>query len=282
MSVLNFKDVNVHKRQEVLERRARRPIETLQAEGRARRPCLSLSAELSKPGVTLIAEVKRQALSGRRYQAESDFHPVKLAQAYVENGAGAVAVLVDELFFGGTIKSIPEVSAAIGGKVPILYKEFVVDPYQVLEAHALGADAVLIIARPPVDTVALQESIRQAHELGMEAMVEIFTAEGAREALDAGARIIGINNSNSPMNTADVERYSTLRSTLPDGVLSVSESGLKSADDVRRARQLGFNGVLIGEAILTSPDVAAKVRELSEAGRESSGRRQATPRSRSW
>lgn len=281
MSELSFKDVNVHKRLEVVERRARRPIETLKAEARSRRPCLSLSDALSKPGVTLIAEVKRQALSGRRYQAESDFHPGKLAQTYVENGAGAVAVLVDELFFGGTTQSISEVDAAIGGKIPILYKEFVVDPYQVLEAHALGADAMLIIARPPVDTVALQESLRQARELRMDAMVEIFTTEGAREALDAGAQIIGINNSNHPTNTADVERYSTLRSTLPDGILSVSESGLKSADDVRRARQLGFNGVLIGEAILTSQDVAAKVRELSEAGRGNSGSRHATQRSRS-
>jgi len=267
MSTLNFKDVNVHKREEVRQRRAQRPVEALRAEARDRRPCLSLSAALSPPGVTLIAEVKRQALSGRQYRAESDFHPEQLACAYAENGAGAVSVLVDELFFGGNAKLIQQVNAAIGGKISILYKEFIVDPYQVLEAYALGADAVLIIARPPVDTVALQESISQARELGMESMVEIFTAEGAREALDAGASIIGVNNRDYPTNTVDVERYSTIRSTLPDGVLSVSETGLKSADDVRRAGVLGFNGALIGEAILTSSDVGAKVRELSGAGR---------------
>jgi len=267
MSTLNFEDVNAHKREEVRRRRAERPVEALRTEARNRRACLSLGAALSRPGVALIAEIKRQALSGRQYRAESDFHPEELARAYVENGAGAVAVLVDELFFGGNATSIQQVNAAIGGKIPILYKEFVVDPYQVLEAYALGADAVLLIARPPVDAVALRESIRQARELGMDTMVEIFTVEGAREALEAGARIIGVNNRDSPANTVDVERYSTLRSTLPEGVLSVSESGLKSADDVRRARQLGFNGVLVGEAILTSKDVGATVRELSRAGR---------------
>lgn len=267
MSTLNFKDVNIHKREEVRQRRSRRPVETLRSQARNRRACLQLSAALSQPGVALIAEVKRQALSGRQYRPEVDFEPDQLARTYVENGAGAVSVLVDALFFGGSTELIQTVNGAIGGKVPILYKEFVVDPYQALEAYALGADALLIIARPPVDTIALQESIRQARELGMESMVEIFTEEGAEEALAAGARIIGVNNRDYPTNTVDVERYSTIRAKLPDGILSVSETGLKSVDDVRRARKLGFNGVLIGEAILTASDVGAKVRELSHAGR---------------
>lgn len=268
MSTLNFKDVNVHKREEVRKRRSRRSVDAVRTEARNRRPCVSLASALSQPGVSLIAEVKRQALSGRKYRPESDFDPEALARSYVENGASAVSVLVDELFFGGSAQLLQQVNGAIGGKIPILYKEFVIEPYQVLEAYALGADAVLIIARPPVDTVALQESILQASELGMDCMVEIFTIEGAREALEAGARIIGVNNRDYPTNTVDVERYSTIRSTLPDGVLSVSETGLKSADDVRRAGQLGFDGVLIGEAILTASDVGAKVRELSRAGRE--------------
>jgi indole-3-glycerol phosphate synthase len=267
MSTLNFKDVNTHKLEEVRRKRARRPVEALRAAAGGRRPCLSLSAALSTPGVALIAEVKRQALSGRQYRAQSDFHPAQLARTYVDNGAAAVSVLVDELFFGGASRLLEEVNASIGGKVPILYKEFVVDPYQVSEAWSLGADAVLIIARPPVDAVALRESIHQARELGMESMVEIFTVEGAAEALEAGARIIGINNRDYPTNTVDVERYSSIRSTLPAGVLSVSETGLKSAEDVRRARQIGFDGVLIGEAILIAADVAGKVRELSRAGR---------------
>jgi indole-3-glycerol phosphate synthase len=267
MSMLNFRDVNALKLEEVRRRRAQRSVEALKTAARDRRPRLSLSAALSTPGVALIAEVKRQALSGRQYRAESDFHPALLARTYVDNGAAAVSVLVDELFFGGNAALLEEVNAAIGGEIPILYKEFIVDPYQVIEACALGADAVLIIARPPVDTVALRESIRQARELGMESMVEIFTVEGAAEALEAGARIIGVNNRDYPTNTVDVERYSSIRSTLPSGVLSVSETGLKSADDVRRARQLGFDGVLIGEAILTASDVGAKVRELSRAGR---------------
>ena len=267
MSQFNFQHVNSHKREEVGRKRAHRPINALETTGRTRRSPLSLAAVLAQPGVSLIAEVKRQSLAGRAYRDESDFHPFQLARTYAENGAAAVSVLVDELFFGGSPKLVEEVNSAVGGVLPVIYKEFIVDPYQVAEAYALGADAVLIIARPPVDAGALRESISHARALGMDAMVEIFTAEGASEALTAGARIIGVNNREYPTFTVDIERFSAIRATLPPDVLSVSETGLKSADDVRRAGQLGFNGVLVGEAILTASDVAGKVRELSGAGK---------------
>jgi indole-3-glycerol phosphate synthase len=267
VSKFDFQHVNTHKREEVRRKRAHRPIDALEASSRLRRPALSLTATLAQPGVSLIAEVKRQSLAARAYRAESDFHPGQLARTYAENGAAAVSVLVDELFFGGDPKLIEEVDSAVGGVLPVVYKDFIVDPYQVAEAYALGADAVLIIARPPVDTVALRESIGYARALGMDAMVEIFTAEGASEALTAGARIIGVNNREYPTFTVDIERFSAIRATLPPDVLSVSETGLKSANDVRRAGRLGFNGVLIGEAILTASDVASKVRELSDAGK---------------
>lgn len=158
-------------------------------------------------------------------------------------------------------------ASAAGGILPIVYKEFIIDPYQVTEAYALGADAVLIIARPPTDPAALRESIEYAHALGMDSMCEIFTIEGASHAVAAGARAVGVNNREYPRTSINIERGGEIRATLPPDILSVSETGLKSPDDIRRAGELGYDGVLIGEAILTAPDVARKVRELVDAGR---------------
>jgi indole-3-glycerol phosphate synthase len=253
------------KREEVRRKRVERPIAGLEAEARGRRPALSLATALSAPGVSLIAEVKRQSLAQQAYRA--DFEPEQLARIYTQNGAVAISVLVDEIYFGGSSTVVREVASSAGGVVPIIYKEFIIDPYQVAEAYALGADAVLIIARPPTDPAALRECIDYAHALGMDSMCEIFTVEGASHAVSAGTRIVGVNNREYPKTSINIERGGTIRATLPPHILSVSETGLKTADDMRRAGELGYDGVLIGEAILTSSDVAGKVRELSEAGR---------------
>jgi indole-3-glycerol phosphate synthase len=253
------------KRDEVQRKRAQRPIGDLEAASRGRRPALSLVAALSAPGVSLIAEVKRQSLAQQAYRA--DFEPARLAQIYTENGAVAISVLVDEIYFGGSPTVVGEVASTAGGVLPIIYKEFIIAPYQVAEAYALGADAVLIIARPPTDPAALRESISYARSLGMDPMCEIFTIEGASHAVAAGARIIGVNNREYPKTTVNIVGGGKIRATLPPDILSVSETGLKSPDDMRLAAELGYDGVLIGEAILTAPDVASKVRELSEAGR---------------
>jgi indole-3-glycerol phosphate synthase len=258
------------KREEVRKKRANRPIAELEAVSRMRRAALPLTTALARPGVWLIAEVKRQSLMQQAYR--EDFEPERLARTYVENGAVAVSVLVDEIYFGGSPTVVQEVGSAVGGVLPIIYKEFILDPYQVAEAYSLGADAVLIIARPPTDPGALRESITYAHSLGMDSIVEIFTVEGAHDAVTAGARVIGVNNREYPKTTINIERGGEIRATLPADVLAISETGLKTPDDVRRAGQLGFNGVLIGEAILTAPDVAAKTRELSEAGRIAAAR----------
>lgn len=253
------------KRDEVRRKRTQRPIGDLEAAGRGRRRPLSLTAALAAPGVSLITDLKRQSLGQQAYRA--DFEPERLARIYADNGAAAVSVLIDEIYFGGSPKVVEAVASAVGGVVPIIYKEFIIDPYQVAEAYALGADAVLIIARPETDFATLRESIRYAHALGMDSMVEIFAVESGRQALAAGARVIGINNREYPNTTINIERGGQIRATLPPDVLAVSESGLKSPDDMRRAGDLGYDGVLIGEAILTAPNVASKVRELSEAGR---------------
>ncbi len=255
----------VHKREEVRRKREQRPIVDLEAAGRARRRRLSLVAALSAPGVSLITDLKRQSLGQQSYRA--DFDPGQLARICADNGGAAVSVLIDELYFGGSPKTVEEVAAAVGGVIPILYKEFIIDPYQVAEAYALGADAVLIIARPETDPATVRECIQYSHSLGMDAMVEVFAVESGLQAIADGARVIGINNREYPNTTINVERGGQIRAALPSVTLTVSESGLKSADDVRRAGDLGYDGVLIGEAILSAADVAGRVRELSEAGR---------------
>ena len=264
MSKLTILDeLLAHKHEEVCRKRAHRPVGTLEAEGRLRRPPLSLAGVLARPGVSLIAEVKRFSLAKQAYAAE--FDAGRLARLYADHGAAAVSVIADERFFGGGADIVGEVAAAVGGAIPVIYKDFVVDPYQVAEAYAVGADAVLIIARA-ADAVALGESVARTHALGMDCVVEIFTPQDADLALAAGARIIGINNRDLVTSRIDIERSARIRAGLPPDVLSISESGLRSGDDVRRAGLLGFDAVLIGEAILTADDVPGAVRELSRAG----------------
>lgn len=264
MSLLRTLDeVIAHKHEEVRRKRAEQPLGALQTAIRSRPAAQSLAAVLARPGVALIAEIKRRSPAKQRYGA--DLSPGQLAPVYVSNGAAAISVLADERFFGGGAKTIEEVVAAVAGAVPVIYKDFIVDPYQVAEARALGGDAVLIVVRA-TDPVVLRESVSHAYALGMDCVVEVFTAEDAERALAAGARIIGINNRDLATFEIDIERSTRMRKALPPDILSISESGLNSPDDVRRAGLLGFHAVLIGEAILAASDVAAKVRELSSAG----------------
>jgi indole-3-glycerol phosphate synthase len=253
------------KAEQVRRNSMQRTISDLEAASRGRRRPLSLSTSLAVPGVSLITDLKRQSMGQQAYR--TGFEPELLARMCAENGAAAVSVLIDDIYFGGSPKTVEAVASVLGGVIPIIYKEFILDPYQVAEAYALGADAVLIIARPETDPAALGESIKYAHTLGMDAMVEIFALESGYQALAAGARVIGINNRDYPNTTINIERGGQMRAALPSNVPVISESGLKSPDDIRHAGELGFDGVLIGEAILTATDIPTKVRELSEVGR---------------
>jgi indole-3-glycerol phosphate synthase len=256
-------DLISHKREEVREKRARRPIGALERVARTQPPPLNLAAALAGPGVSLIAEVKRQSLSKRAYCV--DIGSDRLAGLYAANGAAAISVLADERYFGGGPDVVEMVVSGAAGALPVIYKDFILDPYQVAEARALGADAVLIIART-ADGSSLHESVAYARALGMDCVVEIFTPEGADYAVAAGARIIGINNRDLSTMFIDLERSAWIRSSLPPDILTVSESGLNDPRDVCRAGALGFDAVLIGEAILTAADIASKVRELSSSG----------------
>src|SRR5437016_55981 len=170
-----------HKREEVGRKRAQRSIGDLESASRGRRPPLSLVAALAVPGVSLITDLKRQSMGQQAYRA--DFDPGPLARICAGNGAAAASILIDEIYFGGSPKTVEEVAAVVGGVIPIIYKEFIIDPYQVAEAYSLGADAVLIIARPETDPSIVLESISYAHALGMDTMVEIFAIESGLQAI---------------------------------------------------------------------------------------------------
>ncbi|WP_437942554.1 tryptophan synthase subunit beta [Sorangium sp. So ce341] len=248
-----------HKRGEVAAKERRVPRAALEQRARAARPPRNFTAALRKDGVSAIAEIKLKSPSKGVFR--EGFDPVAVARAYGANGARAISVLADREFFGGGPEIVEAVANDAGVEVPVMYKEFVVHPYQVIEARAAGADAVLLIARG-VDAALLTELIALARSLGMEALVETFDAGEIERAVRAGARIIGINNRDLSTFAVDLDRSRALRRLIPADVLTVSESGLKTAADVAAVAGMGFDGILVGEALVSAPDPGAALRSL--------------------
>lgn len=208
--------------------------------------------------VGIIAEVKPRSPS------KGDLWPrteaVPLALSYEAGGAAAVSVLAEEQFFGGGADLVREVAGAV--RIPVLFKDFVVDLRQVALAHATGADAVLVIVRA-VDDPLLIDIVETAKGLGLDALVETFTAHEIERALTAGAELVGVNNRDLDTFEVDLDNSARLRDLIPAEVPAVSESGLRDRTDIERVAELGFSGCLIGETLLTSGDQEAAVRELT-------------------
>jgi len=253
-----------HKRGEVAERKARLPLAVVVRRAHGAAPALDFVAALSGPDVAIVAEIKRQ--SPAKGALKLDMDAATMATTYAEAGASAISVLTDERFFRGTDADLRAVRQAV--RVPVLRKDFVVDPYQVHEARMLGADAVLLIVRAlaPSEIAELSELARS---LGMAALVEAHTAEEIATALDAGATLLGINNRDLTSMVVDVATTERLRPLVPEGVTLVSESGIRAADDVARLRHIGVDAALIGEALVTAPDSGGLLRSLLAAGRAS-------------
>jgi len=254
-----------HKRTEVALAKERTPLEAVreEAEEAAQRggPRRFRAALLARPGVSLIAEVKKASPSKGVIRA--DFDPVLLARWYEEGGAEALSVLTDERFFQGGLHHFDAVRRSTS--LPMLRKEFIIDPYQVYEAKAHGADAVLLIAAA-LGPAMLEELYALAHSLEMDALVEVHTEEELDAALDLGADLIGINNRDLKTfhTTLDVTRR--LVPKIPAGPAVVSESGISRREDVEALDAVGVHAVLVGEALSRERDVVAKVRELSGKG----------------
>jgi indole-3-glycerol phosphate synthase len=212
------------------------------------------------PGATpcLIAEVKYRSPS--KGVLSLDFDPLDLARNYATAGAAAISVLTDQKYFGGSLDYLQEI-AALGLGVPLLRKDFIFDRYQLLEARLAGASAVLLIVAM-LELGQLRDLLDAVHELGLNALVEVHTLDDVDLALEAGARVIGVNNRDLHTFNVSLDTSLQLRPFIPPEVVMVAESGIHSAEDVSRLAAAGINAMLIGEGLVTAPDIGAKVREL--------------------
>ena len=215
---------------------------------------------LAREGISLICEVKKASPS--KGLIAPDFPYLDIARAYEQGGASAVSVLTEPHYFLGKNEYAQEIAQAVD--LPVLRKDFVVDPYQIYEAKILGVSAVLLIVML-LDDSQLHEYIDLAHSLGLSALVEAHSEEEIARALQAGARVIGVNNRDLRTFHVDMENTMRLRELVPPDVLFVAESGVHDYSDVRTLMQCNVDAVLIGEALMRACDKAQAVRELRGA-----------------
>ena len=246
------------KRVEVAERQREIPLETLKRRaGEAPAP-RDMVAALRKPGLGVLAEVKRRSPS--RGPLRPDLDAPALARQYEEGGCVAVSVLTEGPHFGARHDDLPAVRGAVS--VPVLRKDFMLSDYQIWEARAMGADAVLlIVAALHMETLVRLTGI--AERLGMTALVEVHSAEEVGLALEAGARLVGINNRDLHSFRVDLAVSQQLRPLIPAEVAVVAESGISVPSDAAGLHRLGVDAILVGEALVTAEDPAAAVRAMS-------------------
>ncbi len=250
-------DICEHKRGEVAAAKARRPLAQLQEWAMDAPAPRDFLRALRGDTIRLIAEIKRASPS--RGTLLKGMNVTDLASIYEECGASAISVLTDEKFFRGSLDDLIAVRRSV--KLPCLRKEFVIDPYQIYEARVATADAILLIVRILGDS-QLREYRELAESLGMGVLVECHDAEEVRRALDSGAAIIGVNNRDLQTFTVDLNTTLTLRKLIPGGKILVAESGIFTHDHVRTLENSGVDAMLVGESLVTSGDVRAKMREL--------------------
>ncbi len=245
-------------------RRDREPLAALEKRAAAASPeGARFETELGKAGrVNVIAECKRRSPSKGVLAAAYD--PVAIAKQYEQGGAAAISVLTEPTFFDGALEHLIAVRGAV--KIPLLRKDFIVDEYQIYEARAAGADAILLIVAglSQDDLIRLQD---KARELGLATLVEVHDEEELSRAIDSGARVIGVNNRNLRTLKVDVAASDRLAAALPRDIIGVSESGLQTRADLERLAAAGYRAFLIGERFMTDADPARAIRELTETVR---------------
>ena len=248
-------------RADLAEREATVPLDALQQRARRAQAPRNGVAVLRRPGVGVIAEVKRTSPSKGALARVTD--PAGLARAYEYGGAAAVSVLTEERRFGGSLADLVAVRTAVD--VPVLRKDFIVSPYQVWEARAYGADLVLLIVAALSDAalICLHERIES---LGMTALVEVHDEAELDRALAAGARVVGVNARDLRTLAVDRDVFSRLAPRIPTGVVAVAESGVRAPADVFAYAAAGADAVLVGEALVTAADPQQTVAALVTAG----------------
>lgn len=260
-------EIMVYKRAELEQHQSATPLAALRAQGADRAEPLDFGVALRGETVRLIAEVKRASPS--RGPLRLDLDPVELAMIYAAGGAAAISVLTDERFFWGDRRFLGQIkskTAELDRPIPILRKDFIFHPYQVFESFALGADALLLIAAVLSDT-ELAELSDLALDLGMTALVEVHSEDETARVLPVRSTVVGINNRDLRDFAVDLATFGRLRRLIPRETVTVAESGIRSADDVRAVAAMGADAILVGEALVTAPDISAKVEELSGIAR---------------
>ena len=250
-------NIIAEKKEEVAQRKRSLPLSELKERIARREAPLDFASALRGDGIRLIAEIKRASPS--RGVLCHNFNPVALAKTYADNGAAAISVLTEENYFQGSLEHL----AAVREKVtlPLLRKDFVLDPYQVYEARDCGTDALLLIAAI-LSQAQLEELLSLSRDLGLSCLVEVHNEGEVERALDSGAEIIGINNRDLKTFKVDINTTLRLRPLISEGKIVVSESGISNRSDVEKLKSWGVNAVLIGEALVTASDIPTKMREL--------------------
>lgn len=261
MSILD--EIFEHKRQEVSKQMVELPLEELESLARETPPGLdfyqALSAKSSQGSPALIAEIKRRSPSKGELIYNFDF--TYLAHEYTKNGASAISVLTDAAYFGGSLKHLSSI-AGQSNRLPLLRKDFIYHPYQLYQSRAAGADAVLLIAAMlPQEDLKLLYFL--ADDLGMDALVEVHTEKELGKVLSFQPKIVGINNRDLHTFQVSLETTLKLREYIPADICVVAESGIHSSADVQILADAGVDAILVGEALVTAPDLTGKIRELS-------------------
>jgi len=219
-----------------------------------------MAAALRGDDIRIIAEVKKASPS--KGVICHDFDPINIARTYAENGAAAISVLTDSKFFQGSLEYLKNIHEALGEtRPPLLRKDFIIEPYQVYEALYYGADAILLIAAI-LKQEELDSLLNLSHQIGLKCLVETHNEIEVEKALKSGAEIIGINNRDLQTFNVDLETTARLRGLVPPDRIVVSESGIKTGDDIKLLKSWKVNAVLIGETLVASGDTGAKLREL--------------------
>jgi indole-3-glycerol phosphate synthase len=258
VNIMFLEEVVAVKRRELMRRRKQTPLGELEQIINSRPVPLSFEHALKATGLSLIAEIKKASPS--KGVIRSHISPVRLADSYVKGGAAAISVLTETRYFRGRLYYLETVKRR-QPHIPLLRKDFIMEPYQIYESRARGADALLLIVAI-LEDMRLQALLSLSRSLGMQCLVEVHDEEEVQRALSCGARVIGVNNRNLKTLAVDINVTRRLRPLIPADHIVVSESGIKDGRDINKLRDWGIDAVLIGEALVASDSPVSKIGEL--------------------
>ena len=251
-------DIIANKREELAEAKRSVALSDIKARIHDAGPTRGFGRALAKgTDIRLIAEVKKASPS--KGVIREDFDPVAIAAQYEESGAACISVLTEKKYFQGSLDYLGQIRKSVG--LPLLRKDFIIDEYQIHEARVCGADAVLLIAAC-LDKSQLQDYLGIAAQAGLDVLVEAHTYKELDKSLSAGALLVGINNRDLATFTVNLQTTLDLMKDIPAGRTIVSESGIKTREDVVRLQQAGVNAILVGESLMREKDISKKVKEL--------------------